>query len=502
MTRSVLSLSLLAGALAPAFLAPPAAAAPRFGTEEIVVRSTATFNGLSGTPNPFTAVSLTAKVTSPSGATYTVPGFFDGDGLGGATGNVWKIRIYADRVGTWKWTTSSATSGLGGKSGTFSCSGALAGRFAAGPIVENPQRPRSFMHQYGGPVFLAGKFLDQAASDPLKWSHTMFSEKMTETNRQALLTRHQGMSLNKINVYLANKGDYGGTYPTTPWIGGASSNDKTRFDLKRWRTYEQWVVKLRNAGFVAQLWFFADDSGFGDLPDADRKRLIHYGMARLSGYVNTVFTGMLEWQEGWTTTEVSNHMTYLQQQNPWARHASVHGTTGDFSFPSAAWADYMDTQPGNSASHATVHSHGVRNRALAAKPLIIEEFGLGLEDTAGRQKAWAAFLSGGAGIGTGAFLKRLTAFVPRVPFHLMDPNQALVRSGTAYALAQKGSVYLFYLPNGGTVSVDLASATGTLYGEWYNPRDGASVVAPTVAGGGVRTYTPPGAGDWVLRVRK
>ncbi len=44
---------------------------------------------------------------------------------------------------------------------------------------------------------------------------------------------------------------------------------------------------------------------------------MHYGMARLSGYVNTVFTLMTEWQEGWTTTEVDTHMVYLNQHNPY-----------------------------------------------------------------------------------------------------------------------------------------------------------------------------------------
>ena len=36
-------------------------------------------------------------------------------------------------------------------------------------------------------------------------------------------------------------------------------------------------------------------------------------------------------------------------------------------------------QAGNGASHSTVHSHGLRNRAKAAKPLIQEEHGLGEE---------------------------------------------------------------------------------------------------------------------------
>lgn len=494
--RSVLSVALLVVATAHR-----ADAVARFDTAEIVLRSTATYNGSTGTPNPFTDVDLSARVVSPSGRVFNAFGFYDGDGAGGQNGNVWKLRIYLDELGTWTYATTSNAAGLHAKTGTVSCSGNLTGVFAKGPVVENPARPRTFMYQQGEPVYLIGKFLDVAAPSPIKYSHTMFSEELTESNRQAMLSRHAGMGLNKINVYLANKGDYSST-STTPWLGTASANDKARFDLKRWRMFESWVVKMRASGMLAHLWFFADDSNFGSLSDADRRLLVEYGMARLSGYVNTMFTLVLEWQEGWTTSEVGGHMNVLQWHNSWARMATVHGTTGNFSFPTSAWADYMDIQSGNSAGHAKVFDMGLANRALAAKPLIQEEFGLGTEDTAHRQKAWAAFTSGAAGSGTGGFLKHLASFTRLVDFELMDPDKALVLSGSAYALAQKGRAYVFYLPNGGTAKVDLRATTGTYTAQWYDPRTGAFKAAPAAAGGTTPSYTVPASGDWVLLLRK
>ncbi|HEY9421442.1 MAG TPA: DUF5060 domain-containing protein [Thermoanaerobaculia bacterium] len=473
----------------------------RFDTQEILLRSTSSYNANSGTPNPFTAVDLTARVVSPSGRVYNVNGFFDGDGYAGAIGNVFKIRVYADEIGTWSWTTTSNTAGLHNLSGTFYCSGTLAGVFGKGPVVDNPARPRTFMYQYGEPVFLTGKFLDMAAAAPIQFSHTMFAESLTEANRQAMLDRHLGMNLNKINVYLANRNDYS-SVSTTPWVGSAGANDKQRFDLARWRMFERWVLKMRAAGVVSHLWFFADDSGFGDLPDADRQRLIKYGMARLSGYVNTMFILALEWQEGWSTTEVGTHMTYLHSQNPWARMATVHGVPGDFSYPSASWADYMDTQAGNEVGYATVHSHGLRNHALAAKPLIQEEFGLGQEDTAHRQKAWAAFTAGAAGVGTGSFLRHLANFVAQIDFERMDPADSLATSGNAYVLAEKGIAYVVYAYNGGTVRLDLRGVSGSFTARWYDPRTGTFSSAGTVSGGAERSFTAPAGGDWVLQVQK
>lgn len=499
MAKRALSTAFLVGALALASAA-QAAAVPCYGTAEVALTSASSYNANSGSPNPFD-LAFSASVTAPSGRKHTVPGFFDGNGAGGAIGNVWKVRIFTDEIGTWRWTTSSNVPGLNARSGTISVSGKLSGVFGRGPVVENPARPRTFMYREGVPVFLAGKFLDTAAPSPIKFSHTMFSEKLTDTNRQAMLSRHLGMSLNKINVYYANKGDYSAV-STTPWAGTAASNDKSRFDLARWRMYDRWITKLRDSGLVAHMWFFADDSGFGNLPDADRQRLIKYAMARHSAYVNTMFVIALEWQEGWTTTEVASHAGFLHANNPWARLVTVHGTPGNFAFPTASWADYMDIQAGNSAGHGTVNKSSLHHWSAAPKPHIQEEHGLGQEDTIHRQRAWAAFTGGAAGVGTGSYLKHLVGFTKKVAWQDMDPANALVKSGAAYGRARNGTAYVFYLYNGGKVSVDLAKAAGTLTVQWYDPRTGAFRSAPTVSGGGVRGFTAPASGDWVLYIRK
>lgn len=468
----------------------------RFDTAEIVLHSVPFYNASQGTPNPFD-LTVTANVTSPSGRHYTVDGFFDGDGLGGSVGNVFKARVYADEIGTWTWSSSSSVPGLA-QSGSFTCSGTLSGAFGKGPIVPDPSYPQSFMHQFGAPVYLLGKFLDNPAPPNIRFSHTLFSEKRTDADRQALLDRHVAMKLNKINVYLANKGDYGGTAPTTPWVGTATANDKARFDLARFHTYEQWIQKMRSAGLAAQLWFFADDSSFGSLADADRKRLIRYAMARTSGYVNTMYIVILEWQEALSVAQVNDTGSFTQQWNPWARLVSVHGWTGNFSFPSSAWADYMDIQSGNSANYTAIHTYGLKNRSLAAKPLLQEEFAMGDEDTVTRQKTWAAFTAGAAGSGTGAFLAPLATFLPRVHFERMAPADALALSTNAYVLAQAGQAYVAYLYNGGVLTLDLRGLSGTFKGQWFDPRVGTFGPTTTVAAGGTPSFTAPGSGDWTL----
>ena len=173
----------------------------------------------------------------------------------------------------------------------------------------------------------------------------------------------------------------------------------------------------------------------------------------------------------------------------------MHGLTGSFSFPTAAWADYMDIQAGNNSDHERVYELGLSHLALAAKPLIQEEHGMGEEDDANRRKAWAAFAGGAGGSGTGAFLEPLSRFVATVPFERLAPAPLLVPSGGAYALADPGKIYVFYFYEGGSALVDLTGASGSLAVEWLNPRTGSVLAAPDVDGGGFLSFTAPGSGD-------
>jgi hypothetical protein len=57
-------------------------------------------------PNPFLDYRLQVTFTGPSGQVYAVPGFFDGNGNGGGTGNVWRARFTPDEPGRWSYEAS------------------------------------------------------------------------------------------------------------------------------------------------------------------------------------------------------------------------------------------------------------------------------------------------------------------------------------------------------------------------------------------------------------
>ena len=132
-----------------------------------------------------------------------------------------------------------------------------------------------------------------------------------------------------------------------------------------------------------------------------------------------------------------------------------------------------------------------------------------------RKRLWTLFVSGGAGSGLKGsdsadwadettmeeMLFNIHNFIETgVEFWNMSPNDSLVTSGTAYCLANPGQEYIVYLPSGGSVTVDLSAATGTLDAEWYDPKDGTYHDKRTVIGGGSVTFTPPFSGDAVLHI--
>jgi hypothetical protein len=73
-------------------------------------------------------------------------------------------------------------------------------------------------------------------------------------------------------------------------------------------------------------------------------------------------------------------------------------------------------------------------------------------------------------------------------------------ASTEYCLANPGHEYLVYLPDGGTVKIDLSAAQGALDVEWFDPSSGETRSGDSVRGGASREFTAPLEGDVVLYV--
>ena len=97
------------------------------------------------------------------------------------------------------------------------------------------------------------------------------------------------------------------------------------------------------------------------------------------------------------------------------------------------------------------------------------------------------------------------SYANRIDLRNMLPAGRL--ASTRYCLAKAGSEYLVYLPDGGSVSVDLSGADlegseGEFTVEWFSPVEGSTASGGTVQGGGEVTLSSPFDGDAVLYLRK
>jgi hypothetical protein len=93
----------------------------------------------------------------------------------------------------------------------------------------------------------------------------------------------------------------------------------------------------------------------------------------------------------------------------------------------------------------------------------------------------------------------VASFAKHVKFWEMQPNSVMVKSGTAFVMASANEL-IGYLPNGGSVSLDLAAMPGEPKARWYDPLDGTIGDPFPVRGGGEVKLQAPDGNDWALLI--
>jgi len=73
-------------------------------------------------------------------------------------------------------------------------------------------------------------------------------------------------------------------------------------------------------------------------------------------------------------------------------------------------------------------------------------------------------------------------------------------ASTGYCLAAVGSEYLVFLPNGGSVDVNLTGVTGTRTVEWLNISNGQTTIGTPVQGGKTVNVRAPFSGAAVVYI--
>lgn len=94
----------------------------------------------------------------------------------------------------------------------------------------------------------------------------------------------------------------------------------------------------------------------------------------------------------------------------------------------------------------------------------------------------------------------LAQFVQQITPWKMEPDDAFVKEGKAFAMAGK-KVLFAYLPLGGKVQLHWTGLKNKIKGQWYDPLSGRFSKPFSLAPGKSTRFQAPGQKDWVLLLR-
>lgn len=466
--------------------------------------------------NPFVQTELQTQFVAPSGQTYSFFGFYDGDGQGGQTGNVWKVRFQCLEPGTWIW-TASFTDGAPGGSGSFECGGGI----LPGPLRVYEGNRRWLRRADGVPFWPRWlSLLDLLPSKEGVWQQDIDTFVVAKNYNMVTAAGTHA------ELHLRNRWNFR-EYETPlyyPWVKEAGSVVWDRPDLRAWHKLDRVLAYLQ----ARKVYYYQFDGFFPNIPPnfpndpVLEQRYIRYALARLGPQWNVVHNITFEYWEWMSETRLNRIGSYIENVDPLKTLLTVHDNKSNYdAFANESWLDLSNLQyeAGRAGTAGVANAYvltNYRGKPVLATEMVWEgQYKLNSEQV--RRGAWGIAMAGGFfmygehdilwnGIGPygagGAhpYLRILHDFVESLPFWTMDPRNDLVNGGR-YCLAAPGQHYLVYTENGGTVTLDLRGAGGSFEGRWLNPRSGTITAAGTTSGGAIRSFTAPDANDWVLHLR-
>ena len=507
-------------------------------------------------PNKFTDVLLNVEYIAPSGKTIRFPGFYDGDGSGGQSGNVWKIRFMPTELGEWRY-TYSWSDGAPGESGRFSAVAAGAG---PGVLKAYSTNPHWFAYNGDAPVFLKSYYIITGGFTgvPIEWAAPNVYAKLAQRGYN-----HVQLNMLPLGWTEQRPADAPADHLNQPlW------RETPRVqNLALWRRMEQHVQWLnhRNIGIHFFMGFDPKPNPppstndpyalkrFTEMSPGEQVFYVRYVTARLAPFAN-----IAGWNYTWETDGSSGEIRFaelLAQYDPWGHLATYHDEapwsnrydSPKFSFAAIENHEYFGNRGGERARDSASHYQATLD-AYRNKPVYMTEGnGLWRSCHAGQyaevsitRSAWAVTLAGGsftwddvascdgdspassmftwpAGTPMVDRLEALYQVMTRdVTFHHMKPRNDLLgdcwatfsRNGSVptspcFALAEAGKQYVVYKENGGSFSLNVDA--GVYDASWIDTHTGARQAANggtlSSSGGAIQFSAPSTTTDWVLLVK-
>ena len=470
-----------------------------------------------GSPNPF-AIVVDVEFTAPGGKKWTVPAFYDGNGSGGLDGNVWKVRFSADEAGSWSFVSTSSNGQLNGNTGTFSVTAppGNAGFYTWGRLEYTGTASNKIRYL----KFRDGSYWLKAGCDDPENFLGNFSNYNTLSERKAAVDYLAARGVN--SMYIMTHNIDGDARDVWPWLGSTSTQAKSnggsdsRFDvakLEEWRN----LFEYMNTKGVAPYLILEDDSPWTGY---DHARYYRELIARFGYLPALLFNFGEEHNEANTLSQALSWMQTLESIDPYDHPRGIHNVnTPNDAYVDAAQVDFtaIQTSFANALNHNQRTIDWINRCKTRNKRILMVNFDEP-RPLLDRKGWWSAYMGGGVWeVHTSKPYDRpmsawepawteiggARAFMETIPFWDMEPNNGLVTSGTGYCLAKPGEAYATYLPNGGTVQLNLTAGVTYDVAWWRatNGQGGAFQSGGTTAGGS-QGFTAPGSGDWALRLLK
>lgn len=467
--------------------------------------------------NPFTEVSLQATFHAPSGRSWAVEGFHDGE-------RRWRVRFMPDEVGQWRYEVRFSDA-PGKMTGSFRC---LPGNLH-GPLRVRRDNPLWLEHADGTPFYLLA-------------FHLWWLDALDETTLARTLDflRAQGF-----NAIVGPHLHPSSPSPRLPWERGKEGRvDFSRFHLSLWRNLDRALELLAERGMVLiPFSLFGGTNGMPKIPTwGEQDLFLRYWVARWGGFWNATFQPTSEWEEGFSEEEILRIGSRLRELDGGRHLVSVHALrAGSEAVQKADWFSYHTLQDKLSDWNFMKYTWLADLHRRVPKPILAHEClwegnfyqreaGLDVDNL--RRAAWVIALSGGqlnyadevvpprrwqrredegktfSELGMAMEpqgllyrpLNILAEFLRSLSFWRMRPEPGL--SSTRVCLAEVGREYVVYAPQGGSIAVDLTAVPDSLIARWFNPREGTFGQPFLLEGKGRRELQAPDKEDWVLHLRR
>jgi hypothetical protein len=444
---------------------PPAKPPPAPGTSATVSGElkkwhtiTLTFTGpnaseTSPSPNnPFLDYRLQVSLTGPGGQTYTVPGFFDGDGNGGGNGNVWRARFSPDQAGTWTYNASfrqgsNVAVDLSPTAGTPSSFDVASGTFV---VAERDTAAPGFL-KWGELEYVGGHYLKfrdgpywlkGGADSPENWlaysgfdntpqaQHSfsphvrdwqsgdpIFNTSSTDGGKGLIGAMNYLSSQGVNSIYFLPMNIGGDGEDSSPYVkvanwAGSPSNDNLHFDISKLRQWQAAFSHAQRKGI--NLHFVLNEAEAANKRELDnaalgieRKLFYREMVARFGHHLALQWNISEEYDLSYPLSPqtVKNFAGYIQQIDPYDHPISVHNRYD----PDIAWTPFLGDArfsttafqyPGRYAGHGDEVEEWRKKSVSAGRPLVIslDELESATPTNAADQRKkilWPTYLSGG-----------------------------------------------------------------------------------------------------------